>query len=102
MRVTSARVRIRFVTPEEGGRTTAPTSGYRAPVWFGEIDGDGEPLLWDCHFDFAHDPALGSDTEAVMRSATAPARAMRSGTSFEVREGAHTVASGDVLGESEP
>lgn len=92
-----SKVRIKFFAAEQGGRSTPPASRYRAPVWFGGVDGDGEPVLWDCHFEFAAQPALGRKVEAWLRSAAAPRDVLRPGAAFEVREGAHTVACGEIL-----
>lgn len=46
------KVRLRFLTPEEGGRQTPPASGYRPPVWFGELDDSGGEVLRDWSFEF--------------------------------------------------
>jgi hypothetical protein len=43
---------VTFLPAEEGGRANAPASGYRAPVWFGQVDDSGEPVLWDFEFAF--------------------------------------------------
>jgi translation elongation factor EF-Tu-like GTPase len=93
----AAKVKLEFLTPELGGRRTPPVSGYRPPVWFGEVDGDGQAVLWDCQFEFASEPRLGSEIEAVLRSASIPAASLRPGTTFEVREGSRTVARGEVV-----
>jgi translation elongation factor EF-Tu-like GTPase len=95
---------VTFLSTDQGGRITAPASGYRPPVWFGDTDASGEPLLWDVEFQFkgAHADAeapFDQEVPALMRavSATPSDVAVAPGARFEVREGARVVGRGRVV-----
>ena len=94
---------VRFFSAEHGGRSNPPSSGYRPPVWFHEVDAAREPVMWDFEFDFTNQgPAapvpFGEDVRAVMRavSATSGDVSLQTGATFEVREGARVVGQGRV------
>jgi len=95
---------VTFLGTDQGGRATAPASGYRPPVWFGDTGASGEPMLWDFEFQFtgAHadgEVPLSEEVPARMRavSATPDDVAVGVGATFEVREGARVVGRGRVL-----
>ena len=94
---------VRFLPADEGGRSTPPWSGYRCPVWFGQVGSDGTELLWDFAFDFPGRPPdepvpFGADVRVTMRAATAtPADLpIAARATFEVREGSRVVGRGRV------
>jgi translation elongation factor EF-Tu-like GTPase len=97
------KVTVTFLNASQGGRVTAPASGYRPPLWFGDTDAAGEPLLWDFEFRFtSEDPdalvPFNTEVPAVIRagSATEKDLSVREGSRFEVREGARVVGRGLV------
>jgi translation elongation factor EF-Tu-like GTPase len=84
---------ITFLAPEDGGKALSTRSGYRAQVSYDGAD-------WCALFRFATDDWVrpGATTRARMWfiSPEAQRGRLRPGTTFEVREGAHTVGRGHI------
>jgi translation elongation factor EF-Tu-like GTPase len=91
-RAPHAEALIVFLRPEDGGRKTAPASGYHSQFHYPGDDND-----WDAIQTFASPTArLGEPVEALLRFTNPAAHRgrLRVGTAFEVREGSHTVGRG--------
>lgn len=94
---------VTFFGADAGGRICPPSSGYRAPTWFGDRDPSGEPACWDFEFQFVNafdtnGARFDEETPALMRAASATAEDLAAdvGATFEVREGARVVGRGHV------
>lgn len=96
---------VTFFSADRGGRSKPPASGYRPPIWFGQVDSAGQPVTWDFEFEFRENGPtspvrFGEDVPAVMRSVVATINdvPLEGGTTFQVREGARLVGRGRVTG----
>lgn len=94
------RARVRFLRPEEGGRTTPVVSGYRPMCDFG-LTTNGRKMYNDCVllFEGYQEVRPGETCEArilplhpeLMRGVLRPNRA------FDITEGSRVVGKGEVL-----
>jgi translation elongation factor EF-Tu-like GTPase len=95
---------VTFLRSDDGGRVNAPASGYRPPIWFGDVDAGGGHQLWDFEFEFTGPHAsravpFGTEVPALMHAVSASSDDIvaRAGAAFEVREGARVVGRGRVV-----
>ena len=106
---------LRFRTTAEGGRQTPVASAYRPDCWFGETSETGERYLTGCHMFirpgqgvFEHDGTLWVPpggrcvADFVLRYPAYARQSVRAGRRFDVHEGSHVVASGEILSVLDP
>lgn len=85
---------LRLLATEEGGRHGPVLSGYRPTFYFGQSNTDGMVQL------VGRDKALPGEEFEVQVTLLHPEhveRVLKPGSHFEVKEGLHKVAEGQVL-----
>lgn len=86
--------RLRLLGTEEGGRHGPVLSGYRPTFYFGQLSTDGMIQL------VGRDKALPGeefDAQVTLLHPEHVERVLKPGIRFEVKEGLHKVAEGQVL-----
>jgi elongation factor Tu len=87
-------VHIRLLRPDEGGRRGPVVSGYRPTFYFGRASTDGSIQLIGTDKAF---PGEEFEAQVILLHPEHVEHALKPGVHFEIKEGLHKVAEGEVL-----